>query len=271
MNKAWTDYRRLKEQGGKFEVLDHSVLEFRGEDWRTWLQGQVTQDLRLLTESNPVSFCLCKPTGQLLSFGRLYLKSNGEARIVVPTASVPAILSRVDQMVILEDCEVEVLHLKVFHSVPALGGTHAVNRIGSEGEDLFEPQDDLLDPEAVNIARLEAGIPDWTLDTGEKTLPPELGPWFDSEFVHYVKGCYTGQEVLQRIHSQGHTNKVWAVYLASEKVNRGEKVFANGRDVGVVSSVVEHPDHGWMVGATVRHDAEGTLNVDSVILTPFAP
>ncbi|HLO97813.1 MAG TPA: hypothetical protein VK171_04385 [Fimbriimonas sp.] len=79
-------------------------LQFSGDDWREWLQGQITQDVRQLSDENPsIEFCLCKPTGQMLCHGTL----TNDGLMSVPTQCVQVVLDRVDQMVILEECFVE--------------------------------------------------------------------------------------------------------------------------------------------------------------------
>jgi folate-binding protein YgfZ len=79
-------------------------LQFSGDDWREWLQGQITQDVRLLSPENPViEFCLCKPTGQMLCHGTL----SNDGLMSIPTSCVQVVLDRVDLMVILEECFVE--------------------------------------------------------------------------------------------------------------------------------------------------------------------
>lgn len=79
-------------------------LQFSGDDWREWLQGQLTQDVRLLSEDHPlIEFCLCKPTGQMLCHGTL----AATGLMSVPTQCVQVVLDRVGLMVILEDCYVE--------------------------------------------------------------------------------------------------------------------------------------------------------------------
>jgi len=56
------------------------------------------------------------------------------------------------------------------------------------------------------VARVEAGYPEWGLDIDDTTLPQEAN--FDEiGAISYTKGCYTGQEVVARIHFRGHVNR----------------------------------------------------------------
>ena len=59
--------------------------------------------------------------------------------------------------------------------------------------------------QAFETARIEAGIPRFGVDMDETNLPLECG--IENRAVSYNKGCYIGQEVINRIHSFGHVNK----------------------------------------------------------------
>ncbi len=58
---------------------------------------------------------------------------------------------------------------------------------------------------ALELARIEAGIPRFGADMDETNIPLECG--IEARAVSYTKGCYIGQEVLNRIHSIGHVNR----------------------------------------------------------------
>ena len=51
--------------------------------------------------------------------------------------------------------------------------------------------------DAFEIARIEVGIPRYGADMDETHLPPECG--IENRAVSYQKGCYIGQEVLNRL------------------------------------------------------------------------
>jgi folate-binding protein YgfZ len=59
---------------------------------------------------------------------------------------------------------------------------------------------------AYTAARVEAGYPEWGLDIDDTTIPQEAN--LDAlRAISYTKGCYTGQEVVARIHFRGHVNR----------------------------------------------------------------
>jgi folate-binding protein YgfZ len=58
---------------------------------------------------------------------------------------------------------------------------------------------------ALNAVRLEQGIPWFGYDFGEKQLPHEAG--LQDSHISYTKGCYTGQEIVERVRSRGQVNR----------------------------------------------------------------
>jgi folate-binding protein YgfZ len=97
--------------------------------------------------------------------------------------------------------------------------------------------------QAFETARIEAGIPRFGTDMDETNIPLECG--IESRAIVYNKGCYIGQEVINRIHSVGHVNKeLRGLHLGDDLKAlpaRGDKLFFNGKEVGNVTSAVRSP------------------------------
>lgn len=93
---------------------------------------------------------------------------------------------------------------------------------------------------AQEILRLEAGIPRYGVDMDEETLLLEAGL---ERAVSFDKGCYLGQEVMERIHSRGHVNKrlVGLMLEAESAALPGSAIRAAGREIGKVTSSVVSP------------------------------
>ncbi|MGE5264049.1 MAG: aminomethyltransferase family protein [Acidobacteriota bacterium] len=91
--------------------------------------------------------------------------------------------------------------------------------------------------EALNIARIEAGIPWYADDFDETMLAPEARL---DRYIAENKGCYTGQEVIARIKNLGHVNRLLTRFqVQGEAVpDRGDLIFAEDREVGWVTSAV---------------------------------
>src|SRR5579872_876709 len=66
---------------------------------------------------------------------------------------------------------------------------------------------------ALDMLRLEAGIPWYGADFDEQQIPQEAG--IESTHISFTKGCYTGQEIVERVRSRGHVNRRLAGLLFS--------------------------------------------------------
>ena len=111
-----------------------------------------------------------------------------------------------------------------------------------------------IDEDVAEVARIEAGVPRWGIEMDEDTLPQEanldlLGA------ISFNKGCYTGQEVVARIHFRGHVNKVLRRLHAGETMEPGASVRdPDGKDVGTVRSAASSPTRGAIALAMVRRE-----------------
>jgi folate-binding protein YgfZ len=291
-SESVSSYDLLREDCGLLDLTDTGVLLLRGEDRKGWLQGQVTSDLRPLQIGGSIGFCFCMPTGQLLSAGDLFSLEEKLA-LLAPLATMPALLQRCDTAIIMEDVQYsdateEFTRLSVqgptatrrlgnLFELPKLDagcvtleGSELLvlrsNRTGFGGWDILVPADGSgaserlreefqpVDTDSYEVARLEAGIPFFGKDMNERTLPPEMGQHFEARHISYKKGCYTGQEILMRIHSRGHTNKTWMGFFSDDLVSPGDPIVAGGKEVGTVTSAGDSPRFGPIGAAIVRNE-----------------
>lgn len=114
---------------------------------------------------------------------------------------------------------------------------------------------------AYEIARIEAGRPEWGIDMNDATIPQEAN--FDSlGAISYTKGCYTGQETVARVHFRGHVNRfLRRLHFVSAAIPpTGAELFdESGTVVGDIRSVALSPRHGGVAIAMVRREiAPGT-------------
>ena len=111
---------------------------------------------------------------------------------------------------------------------------------------------------AWEIARIEAGYPEWGIDIDESTIPQEAN--FDElHAISYTKGCYVGQEVVARVHFRGHVNRHLrgiAGALHEPPPERAALLEASGKQVGEVRSSGLSPRLGTVGLAMVRREVE---------------
>lgn len=118
---------------------------------------------------------------------------------------------------------------------------------------------------AWEIARIEAGRPEWGIDIDDNTIPQEAN--FDElHAISYTKGCYVGQEVVARVHFRGRVNRhLRGILCAPGKLpTTGAELFsADGKVVGDIRSSALSPRLGAIALAMVRREVEpgATLQV----------
>jgi glycine cleavage system T protein len=89
--------------------------------------------------------------------------------------------------------------------------------------------------EALESLRIEAGIPRYGTELGEDVIPLEAGLW---NALSFNKGCYIGQEIVERARSRGHVNwkLVGLITDADQPLPLAERAVVDGREVAEVTS-----------------------------------
>jgi glycine cleavage system T protein len=143
-----------------------------------------------------------------------------------------------------------------------IGGQHImvarISRTGEQGYDLLVPTPGVRDvwdflllkgafhsikpvgQAALDVARIEAGIPVYGQDIDDSNMMLEAGM---TDAVSFTKGCYTGQEAVAMATYRGHVSKrLSGLLLEGERVpSRGDQVLKDDKEVGSVTSAVHSP------------------------------
>lgn len=97
--------------------------------------------------------------------------------------------------------------------------------------------------EALEVLRIEAGIPRYGVDMDETNVVTEAL----DDAVSYTKGCYVGQEIIARIKYRGHVAKKLSgiAFNGTAEVEAGATIKSlDGKDVGRITSVAFSPRLG---------------------------
>jgi folate-binding protein YgfZ len=88
---------------------------------------------------------------------------------------------------------------------------------------------------ALSAQRLVQGVPWFGYDFGEKQIPHEAG--LESSHISYTKGCYTGQEIVERVRSRGQVNRrrVELLFDGESVPENGAELNVDGKAVGFVT------------------------------------
>jgi folate-binding protein YgfZ len=95
----------------------------------------------------------------------------------------------------------------------------------------------------IRTVRIENGKPRYGEDISDRSLPQETQ---QMHAVSFTKGCYLGQEIVERIRAQGHVNKklVRLEVSGADGLAAGAKATSNGADAGEITSSTHSPETG---------------------------
>jgi aminomethyltransferase len=125
--------------------------------------------------------------------------------------------------------------------------------------------------------RMASVIPGYGEDIRERDLPQETSQ--DRRALHFAKGCYVGQEIVERIHSRGQVHRAFTAFsVDGPPPAPGAKIAVDSKEVGEVTSAAPIPaEAGAMVVALgyLRREAMAKpLDIEGVAArvhpTPFS-
>lgn len=173
-----------------------------GADALSFLQGQLTNDLRRLESESRIRAAWCNPKGRVIWFGEVRRIESGYV-LTVPSELAEELARR--------------LALYRFRAkVELTVGTHAA-------------------PADVATAIAE-GLP-WIGKTQSEAFTPHMLNLDLLDAISLTKGCYTGQEVVARTHYKGATKRRTLRFSSAAPLAAGDKVSDGERDVGEVLNV----------------------------------
>jgi len=113
---------------------------------------------------------------------------------------------------------------------------------------------------ALSALRLSQGVPWFGYDFGEKQIPHEAG--LQGSHISYTKGCYTGQEIVERVRSRGQVNRQRVQLVFSGDSSKeivpepGTTLTLDGKEVGYVTRAAKSWDPARIIGmGYVRREA----------------
>jgi folate-binding protein YgfZ len=111
--------------------------------------------------------------------------------------------------------------------------------------------------QALEATRIEAGVPRYGVDIDEKNIPQETGQF---RALSFTKGCYPGQEIVERVRSRGQVNRklVGLIAAPGTRLAAGMKLLCGGREAGRVTSAAHSPqlERGVALAYLRREHAE---------------
>jgi folate-binding protein YgfZ len=107
--------------------------------------------------------------------------------------------------------------------------------------------------EALEMQRIVAGIPLYGVDIRERDLPQETE---QMRALNFNKGCYVGQEIVERIRSRGNVHRTFTGFVVegAAAIAPGTKIVSHEKEVGEITSIAV-----FRAGSGVRTMALGYI------------
>src|SRR5829696_6978765 len=223
-----------------WSVIARDALEVRGPDSFAYLQGQVSQDLGPVAVGDSRWTFLLEPTGKVEVLARVW-RTADDAFVMDTDAGFGDVLAaRLARFKIRVKADIEPLTW----SAVVVRGTGEARPEGAvvgwwdrDYDLLGAGPTPPLDVEErarrdYELARIEGGWPAMGVEIvpGE-TIPAETG--VTAVAVNYRKGCYPGQELVERMDSRGaQAPRTLRVLNVAEGSGPGDPIVHDGTEVG---------------------------------------
>ena len=290
-------YRALQESVALISLRDHGRIFARGEDRARLIHALTTNHIQEMQPGQGKYCFFLTAQGRILADANVLCFSNYLLIDTEPEVR-ERVLQHIEHYLIADDVELEYATAKTFAMalegpeaavslsrtgalVPEGEGAHGewngitiarVSSTGAEGFRLYGPaergeetREMLLAAGAIPASaedaptvRIEHMFPRYGEDITGTTLAQETGI---SRALHFQKGCYLGQEIVERIRSRTQVSRVLAGLESEAVPSAGAKVEADGAKVGKVTSAAWSPGRGKAVAIAmllVAESAAGT-------------
>ena len=283
-------YRQLREECGLLDRSERGKLIVSGPEAAEYLQGQLTNDVEALAPGEGAYAALLDRKGHMQADMRVLRTAGDDFWIDTEACALEATrrhleMYKIGREVAVADVTGEraILSLIGPRSVE-LAGTAALPELACEetmiegvaclaaatgaGIDLIAGAAEAValreallargaaavDAAAVEVLRIESGIPRFGAEMSAATMPAEAG--IVERAVSFTKGCYIGQEPVARLHYKGRPNRRLRGLELSAPARSGEVLRLGEREVGCIGSAALSPARGPIGLAIVRREAE---------------
>lgn len=254
MNAFWTDHPR-------------DVLRVSGDDALTYLQSQISQDVRNLADGESTYTFVLQPTGKVEALARIRRVSATEFLLDTDVGFGEPLRARLARFKIRVKVDLDVVEAACV-AVRGEGGSRPDGAVAAWGRDdaydVFDGAapaglvsgggDDLL------RARIDAGWPAMGAEITDATIPAESG--VVDLAVSFTKGCYPGQELVERMDSRGSTAPRFVRRLSGTGAIADELTH-DGKVVGHVTSSVAVEDGRWTGLGVVARSVQPGETIES--------
>lgn len=255
--------------------LEHEdILTISGKDAVKFLQGQSTCHVEQLADTTAALGACCTPKGRMIANFRLIKANNELLYLTLPTGQAENLQTGLGKYAVFY--QVSFNDQKQWIRIGVYAGSASIDHLladlvaGFPTDQLFTvvtgkqqgeiwvdetaiiqlverliSQYSLISTDLWKLNELKQGIA-WVLPSQtEKMLPQECN-WELVDGVNFKKGCYTGQEIVARLHYRGQSKKRLQYFILEQKADEKEIinqkiVDAENKACGFVVNAVRNP------------------------------
>ena len=240
---------------------DRDFIEISGPESRSFLQGQLSQDIESLKQDSAAWSFLLDPSGLVVAWLRITRLGEDHFLLDMDCGFAEEVKSRLSRFLIRTKCTIDISalnmytflgpenqtpeELKSLRSLPFNWPSLEIADYVSS-EELNFPK--ILPPETWDQIRIPAGIPAMGHEITNKTIPAATG--LVERSVSFDKGCYTGQELVARVDSRvaGPPKHLVSLKGSGTPLTSGSVLSLDGKEILEVTSVCELDDEFFALG-----------------------
>lgn len=276
MNLRYEETVAEIERGVVGFVARRGLVTVKGNDARSFLQGQLSQDLAGLGVGESAESLVLSPRGKLDAYVRVFVVGADEFALEVAPGFAEGLAARLSRFKLRVRVEIasderEALCLRGPRSTEVAASVVAampypyrwppyvgVDLVGLDPQTTDWPEVPIGDPAAFELFRIRAGEPQMGTELTEDTIAQETP--LTARTVSFTKGCFTGQELVARLDARGANvaRHLRGIVVAPGGRHRfayvGEPIVSDGKVAGTLSSVVWSPieERSYALGYVAR-------------------
>jgi folate-binding protein YgfZ len=236
-------------ENNRIAIPQLGLLKVAGTDAKKFLQGQLTCDLTDVDHNGPQLAAFCQPQGRVIAL--FYLFKHEEAYyLLLPRSMLSLTIAALKKYAIffkvtLSEADT---HWKIFDASNDCSPSNdsIIIRMSEARYIHIDRSHDHATTthdsnEEWHLATIRAGIPTIHPETSGKFLPHDLN-LHQLNAISFNKGCYTGQEIIARMHYRGKLkNHLYHATLSttSPPILGADIYYSNGNDARTCGNVVD--------------------------------
>ena len=281
------------------DLSDFGLIHFSGEDAQTFLQGQLTNDVRQVSPTKSHYSAYCSPKGRMLA-NFLFWQDESGYNMQLPAELRESIQKRLSMYVLRSKVKVSDLsdqyirfgiggqksseimtkHFgetpQVPHEIKTIGQDRIINLPGNRFEIITTPENapglwDAMRQDCMPVGsaawewlEIQAGVPRITAATQEQFVP-QMVNYEAIGGVSFQKGCYPGQEIVARTQYLGKLKRrMYLAHLDADTPAAGDNLFSQemeGQASGMIVNVQPAPDGGYDLLAVIQISSAGAESI----------